>query len=250
MTSFRATSVAIQTPFVAVALLVGLAASALADEPPPKPLKIKADLGYVSTAGNTQVQTLTGTEKVEYKTGFWLFTQNAAAVWGTEKGAETAGRYLAGLRADRKFSKRVSLYGVASWDRNVYAAIAREFVEDAGLAYHALIPNPHQLDLELGAGATQRHTTLDQQQNFGNGRAALDYRYYFKEKGYLEAEGVYLSNFQTPDDYQWTAKAALVAPLSNGLAMKIGYNYAYRNEPPADVKKWDSTFAAGVQVTY
>jgi putative salt-induced outer membrane protein len=248
MYSFRQTPIVIAAIAAAVALDAGLAPRARADEPPPKPVKVKADLGYVSTAGNTEVQTLTGTEKIEYKTGSWLFTQNAAAVWGTEKGAETAGRYLAGLRADRNFSKRVSLYGVATWDRNVYAAISREFIEDAGVAYHAL--NPHQLDLEVGAGATQRRTTLDEQQNFGNGRLALDYRYYFKEKAYCEAEGVYLSNFKTSDDYQWAAKAALVAPLSNILAMKLGYNYAYRNEPPADVKKWDSTFAAGIQVTY
>jgi putative salt-induced outer membrane protein len=250
MSSFRGTAIVIKTILAAVAVLSSLAAAALADEPPPKPVKVKADLGYVSTAGNTEVQTLTGTEKVEYKTGRWLFTQNAAAVWGTEKGAETAGRYLAGLRGERNLSKRFSFYGVASWDRNVYAAISREFIEDAGITYHALIPNPHQLDLEVGAGATQRHTTLDEQENFGNGRLALDYRYYFQEKAYFEADGVYLSNFGTPDDYQWVAKAALVAPLSNVLAMKLGYNYAYRNEPPADVKKWDSTFAAGVQVTY
>jgi len=41
-----------------------------------------------------------------------------------------------------------------------------------------------------------------------------------------------------------------VAPLSNILALKLGYNYHHRNAPPAGVKTWDSTFAAGIQVSY
>ena len=219
-------------------------------DPPPKPTKVTADLSYVNTAGNSDVQTLTGTEKVEHRAGKWLFAQDAAAVWGTDDGVENAGRYYAGLRADYEVVKRLSVYGLATWRRNTFAAISRQFDEGVGLAYHALIPNPHQLDLEVGAGLSQRRTTDGTQDEFSTGRLGALYRYYFKEKTYFEANGIYLANFEASDDYEYDAKAALVAPLSGILALKLGYNYHYRNAPPPDVEKWDSTFAAGIQVAY
>lgn len=240
---------AIAKILAAAALLVARAAAA-ADEPPPKPVKVTGDFGYVSTAGNSDVQTLTGTEKLEYKTGRWLWTQDAAAVWGTDHGVENAGRYMVGLRGDREITKRLGIYALGMWRRNTFSAIARQFDEGAGLVYHALIPNPHQFDLEAGAGLSQRRTTLGVQEDFGTARLAALYRYYFREKTYFEGAGIYLANFKNSDDYEWDAKTALVAPLSGILALKIGYNYHYRNAPPVGFKKWDSTFATGIQVTY
>ena len=234
---------------IAAALLVASTATA-ADEPPPKPTKLTADFSYVSTAGNSEVQTLTGTEKLEHKTGNWLFTQDAAAVWGTDSGVENAGRYLVGLRGDRTLTERVSAYGLGTWRRNTFAGISRQFDEGAGLVYHALIPSPQQLDLEAGAGLSQRRNTLGTQDDFGTWRLAALYRYYFKEKTYFEGGGTYMGNFKTQDDYEWDARTSLVAPIAGILAMKIGYNYHYRNAPLPGIKTWDSTFSAGIQVSY
>jgi putative salt-induced outer membrane protein YdiY len=241
----------VMVPVLAASLMCCFdVAIASAEDAPPKPLKITADLGYVSTAGNSEVQTLTATEKLESRHGAWLLTQDAGAVWGTDHGVENAGRYLLGLRADRDLSKRVSLYALGSWRRNTFAAIKRQFDEGVGLAFHALTPSPHQLDLEAGAGLSQRETTLGVSDDFGTARFAALYRYYFKEKTYAEANGIYLANLKTSDDYEYDLKAALVAPLANILALKLGYNYHNRNAPPAGFKKWDSTFAAGLQITY
>ncbi len=249
--SFSAACLAARASLGTAGLSLALAVSpGFAQDPPPKPLKLTADFGYVSTKGNSDVQTLTGTEKVEYKSGKWLFTQDAAAVWGTDNGVENAGRYLVGLRGDREITKRVSIYLLGTWRRNTFAAISRQFDEGAGLVYHALIPSPHLLDLEAGAGLSQRRTTLGTQEDFGTARFAALYRYYFKEKAYFEGNGIYLANLKSSDDYEYDAKASLVAPVSGILAMKLGYNYHYRNAPPAGFKKWDSTFAAGVQVAY
>lgn len=234
---------------VGLALLV-TSTAALADDPPPKPVKVTADVAYANTAGNSDVQNLTGTEKFEYKSGKWLFTQDAGAVWGTDNGVENAGRYLVGLRGDREISKRVGFYALGTWRRNTFAAIKRQFDEGVGLVYHALIPNPHMLDLEAGAGLSQRQTTLGTQDDFGTGRFAALYRYYFKEKAYFEGNGIYLANFKNTDDYEYDLRAALVAPVTGILAMKLGYNYHNRNAPPPGFKKWDSTFAAGIQVAY
>jgi putative salt-induced outer membrane protein len=235
---------------VALALLAVQPSVSVAADEPEKPLKVTGDLGFVSTDGNSDVQTLTGNDKVEYKTGQWLFTQDGSAVWGTDHGAENAGRYLLGLRGDYTLTERVGLYGLGTWRRNTFAGIARQFNEGVGVAYHALIPRPQQLDLEVGTGLSQRRTTLGEDEDFSTGRLAALYRYYFKEKAYVEAGGEYLANFKDSDDYEWNTKTSIVAPLGGFLALKVGYNYQYRNAPPDGFRKWDSTFATGIQMTY
>ena len=220
------------------------------DAPPTKPLKATADFGYVGTKGNSDVQTLTSSDKLEWKPGKWLITQDGAAVWGTDHGVENAGRYFVGLRGERELIPHVSAYLQGSWRRNTFAAISRQFDESVGLAYHVLQPTPHQLDFEAGVGLAQRRTTLDTQDDFSTYRLAENYRYYFREKTWFDANGIFLGNFEDSNDYEWDATTALVAPIAGMLALKIGYNYHNRNAPPPGVKKWDSTLAAGIQFTY
>ena len=224
--------------------------TAAAQDAPAKPIKLTGDFGYVSTAGNSDVQTLTSTEKLEYTTGKWLFTQDGAAVWGTDHGVENAGRYLLGLRTDYALTGHVGLYALGSWRRNTFAAISRQFDEGVGVVYHVLRPTPHEFDVEAGAGLSQRRTTLGDEENFGTGRLASLYRYHFREKAYLEGAGIYLANFKNSDDYEWDARAAVVAPLGGFFALKVGYNYHFRNAPPPGFRQWDSTFSSGIQVTY
>ena len=235
----------------ALPLLVMLAPPLRAQgEPPPKPIKATADLGYVGTKGNSEVQTLTASDKFEWKPGKWLVMQDGAAVWGTDHDVENAGRYFVGLRGERELIPHVSAYLQGGWRRNTFAAISRQFDESVGLAYHVLTPNPHQLDFEAGVGLAQRRTTLGVQDDFSTYRLAENYRYYFREKTWFDANGIFLGNFDNSNDYEWDATAALVAPVSGLLALKVGYNYHDRNAPPPGIKKWDSTLAAGIQIAY
>src|SRR5689334_8100876 len=72
----------------AVALVLALLpAVAVADEAA-RPTKLTADFGYVKTSGNSDVTTVTGSDKLEQTSGAWAFTQEASAVWGETDGVE------------------------------------------------------------------------------------------------------------------------------------------------------------------
>jgi putative salt-induced outer membrane protein YdiY len=234
---------------IALGLLI-VPAIAVAADPPVKPTSVTASLGYVSSTGNSEVQTLTASDKLSHKAGEWLLVQDADALYGTNAGVENAGRYRFGLRADYSMSERIAIYGLAAWRRDVFGGVARQFDEGVGLTFHALVPSPQLLDFEVGAGLTQRRDTFDQEASFTTGRLGLVYRYYFAEKTYFDALGVYLHNFETAEDYEWDGKLALVAPLSNILAVKLGYTSHYRNLPPPGIKQSDRTFSAGIQATW
>jgi putative salt-induced outer membrane protein YdiY len=239
---------------VGPAALAFMAVVAAADEPPPRSTHVTIDLGYVNTAGNSEIQTFTGSEKLEALQGVWKLTLDANAVWGTDHGVENAGRYLAGVRGDRNLNPRFSIYALGAWRRNPIGGVERQFDEVVGLAYHELFRKPQQLDLEAGVGLEasqdlpQRSATAPQREAFGSGTLAAHYRYNFREATYFEANVRYLRNLKQPIDYEWVTRTAVVAPLSDHLAVNLAHDYSFRSVPLTGFKLWDSTFAAGIQV--
>ena len=222
-----------------------------------KPLKFTGDVSYVQTGGNTDVITVAGADKLESTNGPWKFTQEGSAVWGQDEGVENAGRYGVSLRADRALNERLSAYALASWRRNTFSGISRQFDEMAGLSFHALVPavtpnvtQPQQLDLEAGAGLDQRLGTDGVQDDFATARAAALYKYYFAEKTTFEALAAYLLNLDNTKDSEARGRVALSAPLSANFGIKLGYEANVRNQPPAGLEKLDSIFSAGIQVSY
>jgi len=215
-----------------------------------KPTRLTADFGYVKTSGNSDVTTISGTDKLVHVAGAWSFTQEAGAVWGETEGIESAARYGFSLRTDRKLNERLSAYGLASWRRNTFAGISRQFDEGLGLAWHAVTAKPHTLDLEAGAGLNQRRTTLEQDESFSTGRAGAFYGYDFSEKSRFEARGAYLVNLEDSEDSEGNARLSVAAPVAGSLALKVSYDLLYRNKPQPGLEKTDTTLGVGVQATF
>ncbi len=234
----------------AVAFVVAAALPLVATAEDAKPTKLTADFGYVKTGGNSDVTTVSGTDKLVRKAGPWAFTQEAGAVWGETDGVESAGRYFFGLRADRDLNARLSAYGLASWRRNTFAGISRQFDEGVGLSLHAVTTKPHTLDLEAGAGLNQRRTVLEEDQSFGTARVGALYGYDFSAKARFEARGAYLFNLKDSQDSEGNGRFSLAAPVAGSIALKVTYDIQYRNKPLDGLKKTDTTFGVGIQATF
>jgi putative salt-induced outer membrane protein len=215
-----------------------------------RPTKLTADFGLVKTDGNSEVTTLSGTDKLEHSSGRWLFTQDAVAVWGVTDGVESAARYGAGLRADYKLNDRLATYGLATWKRNTFAGIARQFDENVGLAWKAINVKPQSLDVELGAGRVQRQPTIGEDDAFTSARTGLAYVYEFSEKSKFTTDAYYSLNLEDTEDSDGEARFGLSAPIGRSFALKLGYDLLYRNKPLPGLEKTDTTLSMGVQVTY
>ena len=213
------------------------------------PTKLVFDLGYVKTGGNTDVQTITGREKLEHTSGQWRFLQEVGAVNGQTDGIETAARYDARLRADYSLSDRVGVYGLADWRRDPFAGISSQFQEGIGAVLHAVRPIPHELDFEGGLGMLQRRFTSEAEDNFATARLGMHYAYHFAEKANFGADVSYLMNLEDTGDGDLHGLFRLVAPLAGGISLRAGYDLYYRTEPQAGFEKLDTTFSTGLQIS-
>jgi putative salt-induced outer membrane protein len=237
----------IRIALLLLSIVAAFPAAALAQEEE-KPTKFTADFGYVKTDGNSNVTTLSGADKLERKSGRWLFTQEAGAVWGQTDGVESAGRYNFLLRGDRQLAERLTAFGLASWKRNTFAGISHQFDEGLGLSWKAIAQNGHTLNLEGAVGFVQREPTVGPDENFVSARPGLAYTYDFSEKSQFSANGVYNVNLEDTDNGDGEAHFALTAPVARALALKLGYDMFYRNRPLPGLEKLDTTFIVGLQV--
>jgi putative salt-induced outer membrane protein len=232
-------------------LLVAVAAPARAADPPPADSTAGiVDFGYVQTSGNTDVQTVNGRERIEHYAGPWRFAQEATAVQGSTKGIETTARYTALLRAGYDFSERIGVYALTEFRREPYAGLDHQFDESIGLTFHALRPKPHELDFDAGVGMLQREFVTHLEENFATARFGTRYRYYFSDKAIVSARADYLMNLEDTGDGDLHGVLALIAPLTAGISLRVGYDYYYRTEPAAGFEKTDTTFDTGIQIRF
>ena len=237
---------------IALALLVALAFAPVAAHAQESPDSTTAlvDLGYVQTSGNTDVQTITGRERIERFSGPWTFAQEATAVQGETSDIETTARYTALLRAGYDFSPRMGVYALGTWRRDPYAGVSHQFDEGIGLMFHAVKPNPHEVDFEAGVGMLQRKFTSRVEEDFATARFGTLYRYHFSEKALVSARADYTMNLEDTGEGDLHGVLALIAPLTSGVSLRVGYDYYHRTEPPPGFEKTDTTFDMGIQLRF
>ena len=233
-----------------LALLVGSSAASGQAADTANPLKVTAAVAYLDASGNTDVTSLSVTERLEWKRPHYLWAQFVNVISGTTDGEESANLFAAGLRGDWKPQGRLSLYGLLNYDRNRFANIGRRFEEGLGLGYAVIEQPRHRLTIELGGQFVQQRSLDRVSDDFLAGRGAQLYRYTFRESAYFEERVEYLPNLETSGDYRVNGEANLVAPLSRRLAIKLGYVVRFDNLPEPGVEKTDRFLTSGLQIAF
>src|SRR5271169_2727121 len=119
------------------------------------------------------------------------------------------------------------------------ACINQRFEEGAGASLVPVNSGPSRLEFDLGVSYIQQETTADVSTDYLAGRGALIYRYTFVKDTYFQEAIDDLSDFTNLSDYRINSQTDLVAPLSKHIAIKVGYQIRYSNEPPPGFKTTD-----------
>lgn len=239
--------------FCAFALVLALGwQGRLSAQDAPKPVTIVTDLGFVNTAGNTEITTLNLGERLTYRNidSTWLFNQFAGAVYGRTSGQQTANQLNAGVRLDRSLGGALYLFAGAKWDKDRFAGIQRRFEEILGLSWRAIESPSDVLVLEGGTAFTQKQAITGVDDNFVSARAAADFRHSLSEKAFFRQLVELLPNLEDGDDVRLNSETALVAPLSSNIAIKMAYGIRFDNQPEIGFKKTDRVFTSGVQIVF
>lgn len=215
-------------------------------------LKATIDIGFVNTAGNTDVTSLNVGEGIIYVANAWTLTQRFSVVYARSNDSTITSQWKAGARADHPLAAPLGAFALVAYERNVFAGIDRRLEETVGFTASLLARDGNTLATELGVSANQETPVAGSgsTETYAAGRVALMYRRDLTATAYATLDSEFLPNLKTTDDYRVNGQASLVAPISSRIATKLSYVVQYDNLPQAGFQATDRIFTAGLQVTF
>ncbi|MGH7510707.1 MAG: DUF481 domain-containing protein [Gemmatimonadales bacterium] len=212
-------------------------------------LHLTGDVGVVNTAGNTELTTVNIGEQVRWRRRRLTLEQTFALVYGRSGEETTSSLWRGGVRADYALTEAVSAYALAAYDRNRFAGIARRFEEGAGVGIGLIRRTRDQLQVESGLSLVQQRSLLATTDNFASARGAARYMHHFTTETYFEQMVETITNLEDAGDFRVNSESALVAPLSQRLALKISYVVRYDRRPEPGFRPTDRLLTSGLQFT-
>ncbi len=232
------------------AVVGAVVASSLSAQDAPKPREFSADVGYVSTTGNTELSTLSLGEKLILRAGRWEHKQGFGTVYASQDGKQTSNLLFTNWRSDWAFTPRLALFGYAGFDRNEFAGISRRFEEAAGLAVKVLTLPNDQWSVEAGLALNQQRSTAGATLDFSSVRSATTFKHLFSKHAYFLQLVEFLPSLKVSEDYRVNTESAIVAPLSAHIAMKAAYVVRFDNLPEVGRRKNDRILTSGLQFNW
>ncbi len=249
--------------YVGLALVLGVA-PVLADEgeteeEQPEPTwKSNIGLSYVATSGNTDTSTMGLDLLVERRPDPWglefIANFNRAEDSNREEDEEfgklTAERYYASGRAMRALSERWEFFAGLSGEKDRFAGFDLRAVVESGVTYHALLGPKHLLSFDGGLTWTDEDRISEPDVSYFGGIAGLNYEWKISDNASLTERLLFYPNFDESSDWRLSSDTGLQVSMTSLLAVRLGYEFRYRNEPIGEADDTDTTTKASLVFTF
>lgn len=211
-------------------------------EAPEPPWTVELAASYVATTGNTETTTLGADVEAVRRPDPWGVDLFAKYHRAEEGGAVESERTFAGVRGRRAIGERWELFGEATGERDEFAGIERRAVLAAGGTVHAVAGPHHKLDLDLGLSWTDEdRTEAEPDESFAGSLVGLKYRWEISDRAGFGQRVTWFPSFEDSTDWRLEASTTLEASLTERLALRLGYEVRYQNQPLAGRDDTDTT---------
>ena len=210
-----------------------------------EPVKGEAELGFVTSDGNSDTQTINAKLKLATENKGWAHQANFTAFNNTSSGTTTAEKYAIALQSDKKLDERSSLYMIATHEEDHFSGFDYQSTFGVGYGYKLIDNDERSLTLEVGPGYRINSVMDGDKQNEVTLRVGEIYSWQFSETAefnqHLIVEG---GDKNTISNLGLSVKSS----LTGSLALKVGVDIKHTDKVPADRKDTDTeTYAT---VTY
>ena len=226
----------------------------LADDtpaPPPPPLTIKAQVGYVSSHGNTDAQTANAKLDAAYVVDAWKHELQLAGLYGKSNDIVSAENLDAQWQSNYNFTNRLFAFGALHYVDDKFSGFQYQDTVSVGAGYSFIKLADATLDAQVGVGYRRLRPELLEKDASGDviGRTPLD-----GETGAVATaniKGMYAFNSSTKltdvvavesgsDNTLLQNDLGLQVNMSKALAIVVGYEVRHNSTPPAGLVKTDS----------
>lgn len=243
----RAVSLAAVTALMATSS--GVWAQSLDDD---KRWTVKAELGAISTSGNTEGTTVNGKITAKQRLERWHNEYVASALYKEDEVLQPSGERVEQTTAEKYFVSAKSAYQLSNEHGNLFVfgshthdefgAYRKYTTASAGYGLRLIDSESVTLDAEIGPGyfwgdRVQADDTLEAEEG-AMLRAAADFAWAMTENAtFNQTLGVDASEENT----RYQSDTSVSAVITDRMQMKVGYSVAHDSEVAVDKESTDTT---------
>lgn len=214
------------------------------DDDAPVGWRGKGELGFVSTSGNTDSETLNMLLEFIYEDQAWRHRFTATALSSSKDGETDAERYVGEYQGDRKLDEVSYIFGTVRYEQDEFAAY--DPVTTVALGYgRELLSGPvHELKTELGIGYRMQEDAVTGEDEDGaivRGRA--EYVWHITEN--TDLLDTFLIEAGSDNTFIQNNLGVQVA-INSSLALKVGYEIRHNTDVAPGRDDTDQVFTTNI----
>jgi putative salt-induced outer membrane protein len=229
--------------------------------PPPPPLTVKAQVGYVSSHGNTDAQTVNAKLDAAYVVEAWKHELQLAGLYGKSNDIVSAENLDAQWQSNYNFTNRLFAFGGLHYVDDKFSGFQYQETVSAGVGYSIVKLADATLDGQVGVGYRRLRPELLDRDAAGDviARTPLD-----GETGVVATaniKGMYAFNATTKvtdvvavesgsDNTLLQNDLGLQVNMTKALAITVGYEVRHNSTPPAGLVQTDSQVTFNLAYAY
>ena len=210
---------------------------------------LKLGLSYLATTGNADTSSSGIDASYQKDWKLWSLETVAGAVRATRNDVETAESANAQLRGRRKVSEHLQMTAGLRGETNRFAGVDLRTVFDSSLSWAVRDTPAWRLRTLWGLSWTTEDPRGDRPRRSSvGGLVQLQSMVKLSEGAELNGQVTAWPDLERSEDYRINANAALQAALNRHLALRLGYDLKYDNEPIRGFQRTDTTSTASLVV--
>jgi putative salt-induced outer membrane protein len=194
-------------------------------------------LGFESTTGNTDTQSLAAAVSAKYLRGVWVYSGRISGSGRQDNGINAEEQYHAELKAQRHYGEKNYLYGQILYDRDRFAGVVRQLYETVGYGRQIVKTEKQELNLEVGVGARQTRLLDDTDADDAVLQLGGDYHWQINDHVSFKQE---LTVNRGSDNTYTMSLSTLESSLAGNLSLLLSYRVDNNSQVPAGSTNTDT----------
>lgn len=200
----------------------------------------EAELGMVTTSGNTNTRSVNAKVKLRYLSGPWRNEGRLEGLRTSDGDAVTAERYLVSGKSDFRFTPVDYVFVTVRYEDDRFSGYDYQLSEAMGYGRRLVDGARVKLDLEIGAGGRHSRETGGQQRDEGILRGAAKLGWDISPTARFTEDML----VESGESNTYTESvSALGVRINSQFALKLSLTVKHNSDVPAGVKHTDTISA-------
>ncbi len=236
------------TFFLMLLVLLTATNARAAEEEKKSPWTSSAELGYVTTSGNTETETLNLKFDIAYEIDKWKHAAHVNKLDSSDGDVKSADKLLLTAQSNYKFTEYDYVYANVSYEDDKFSGFEYQAKVSVGYGRRLLHTDTMELDVEIGPG--HRNFKVDNAPSSDDEsliRLAGKYLWKVSDTSNFTEDITYENG---EDQEEWKSVTALTAKINSWLSMKFSHTVKYLDVVPAGNTNYDRETSVTLVYTF